>query len=173
VSKAPKKHPIEMPSVAEDRKINAAAKADPDAQPLLPSQLKAMVPLRAAKAHPSGLRDRQVFHVNANKGKTIRPTTVSAAASGLLGAVTPLLVPASWLQPIFWAALLGLLVLTILASVNTADGRAWAQVLLFPLKAAGVWPSASVPSATTARGGMLLTGLAFWVSFSVSLAVMQ
>lgn len=34
---------IVMPSVAEDKQIIAAAKADPDAQPLTPDQLKAMV----------------------------------------------------------------------------------------------------------------------------------
>ncbi|MBK6850602.1 MAG: BrnA antitoxin family protein [Burkholderiales bacterium] len=39
---------IQMPSVAEDKNIRAAAKADPDAQPLTPKQLAAMVP--AAKA---------------------------------------------------------------------------------------------------------------------------
>ncbi len=39
---------IQMPSVAEDKIIRAAAKADPDAQPLTPKQLAAMVP--AAKA---------------------------------------------------------------------------------------------------------------------------
>lgn len=39
---------IQMPSVAEDKNIRTAAKADPDAQPLTPKQLAAMVP--AAKA---------------------------------------------------------------------------------------------------------------------------
>jgi hypothetical protein len=33
-----------MPSVDEDKVIRAAAKADPDAQPLTPRQLAAMVP---------------------------------------------------------------------------------------------------------------------------------
>jgi predicted DNA-binding transcriptional regulator YafY len=35
---------IVMPSVDEDKVIRAAAKADPDAQPLTPGQLAAMVP---------------------------------------------------------------------------------------------------------------------------------
>ncbi len=35
-----------MPTTEEDRAITAAAKSDPDAQPLTPKQLKAMVPLR-------------------------------------------------------------------------------------------------------------------------------
>ena len=44
--------PIEMPSVAQDRHITAAAKADPDAQPLSDSQLQAMVPLRSLRGRP-------------------------------------------------------------------------------------------------------------------------
>jgi len=52
MSKAPKKTSIEIPSVAHDRAINAAARADPDAQPLLPSQLEAMVPLRTVRGRP-------------------------------------------------------------------------------------------------------------------------
>jgi uncharacterized protein (DUF4415 family) len=38
--------------MAEDRAITAAAKADPDAQPLTPAQLKAMVPTRALRGRP-------------------------------------------------------------------------------------------------------------------------
>lgn len=41
-----------MPSVEEDRAITAAAKADPDAQPLTPKQLKAMVPMKALRGRP-------------------------------------------------------------------------------------------------------------------------
>jgi uncharacterized protein (DUF4415 family) len=41
-----------MPTVEEDKAITAAAKADPDAQPLTPSQLKSMVPLRALRGRP-------------------------------------------------------------------------------------------------------------------------
>jgi len=52
MSKATKKTPIKMPTLAEDRVINAAAKTDPDTKPLLPSQLKAMVPLRAVRGRP-------------------------------------------------------------------------------------------------------------------------
>jgi uncharacterized protein (DUF4415 family) len=52
MSKAPKKTPIEMPSAAEDRKITAAARADPDAQPLTSAQLKAMGPLRTVRGRP-------------------------------------------------------------------------------------------------------------------------
>ena len=41
-----------MPSIEEDKAITAAAKADPDAQPLTPSQLKSMVPIRALRGRP-------------------------------------------------------------------------------------------------------------------------
>ena len=41
-----------MPTTAEDKAISAAAKADPDAQPLTPAQLKAMVPLRSLRGRP-------------------------------------------------------------------------------------------------------------------------
>ncbi len=41
-----------MPSVEEDKRITAAAKADPDAQPLTPAQLKAMVPMKALRGRP-------------------------------------------------------------------------------------------------------------------------
>ena len=52
MSKTTKKALIEMPSAAEDRKITAAAKADPDAQPLSASQLKSMVPMRSVRGRP-------------------------------------------------------------------------------------------------------------------------
>ena len=45
---------INMPSAAEDRKIIAAAKLDPDAKPLTKAQLAKMVPLRSL----TGLRGR-------------------------------------------------------------------------------------------------------------------
>ena len=41
-----------MPSIEEDKAITAAAKADPDAQPLTPGQLKSMVPIRALRGRP-------------------------------------------------------------------------------------------------------------------------
>lgn len=52
MSKAATKAKIEMPGTAEDRKITAAAKSDPDAQPLTRAQLKAMVPLRSVRGRP-------------------------------------------------------------------------------------------------------------------------
>jgi uncharacterized protein (DUF4415 family) len=41
-----------MPTAEEDKAITAAAKNDPDAQPLTPKQLKAMVPIRAVRGRP-------------------------------------------------------------------------------------------------------------------------
>jgi uncharacterized protein (DUF4415 family) len=52
MSAARKTIKIEMPSVAESRKITAAAKDDPDAQPLTDVQLKSMVPLRSVRGRP-------------------------------------------------------------------------------------------------------------------------
>jgi uncharacterized protein (DUF4415 family) len=52
MSKTSKRVVIQMPSVEEDKHITAAAKADPDAQPLTPVQLKAMVPIKALRGRP-------------------------------------------------------------------------------------------------------------------------
>ena len=52
MSKISKHSTILMPTVGEDKAITAAAKSDPDAQPLTPKQLKAMVPIRALRGRP-------------------------------------------------------------------------------------------------------------------------
>ena len=52
MSKATKRGSARMPTAAEDRAITAAAKSDPDALPLTPKQLKAMVPMRALRGRP-------------------------------------------------------------------------------------------------------------------------
>src|SRR5947207_15453231 len=52
MSKQSKRAAIAMPTPKEDRVINAAAKADQDAQPLTSKQLKAMVPLRSLRGRP-------------------------------------------------------------------------------------------------------------------------
>lgn len=58
------KHPaVGMPSAREDKQITAAAKADPDAQPLTPKQLKAMVPLRALRGRPKSESPKQLVSV--------------------------------------------------------------------------------------------------------------
>jgi len=41
-----------MPTAEEDKAITAAARSDPDAQPLTPKQLKSMVPLRTLRGRP-------------------------------------------------------------------------------------------------------------------------
>ena len=50
--KAPSRPAVVMPTPEEDRLITAAAKADPDAQPLTPAQLMAMVPLHSLRGRP-------------------------------------------------------------------------------------------------------------------------
>ena len=52
MSKVNTRPEVAMPSVAEDKAITAAAKADPDAQPLTPTQLQAMVPLKSLRGRP-------------------------------------------------------------------------------------------------------------------------
>ena len=54
---------IVMPSVAEDKAITTAAKSDPDAQPLTPTQLKAMVPLKALRGRPKLDKTKQLVSV--------------------------------------------------------------------------------------------------------------
>jgi uncharacterized protein (DUF4415 family) len=41
-----------MPTAEQDKTITAAAKADPDAQPLTPKQLRSMIPMRALRGRP-------------------------------------------------------------------------------------------------------------------------
>ena len=52
MSKISKRPAIVMPSVAEDKAITAAAKADADAQPLTPKQLQSMVPMKVVRGRP-------------------------------------------------------------------------------------------------------------------------
>lgn len=52
MSRVSKRPVLVMPTVAEDKAITAAAKADPDALPLKPRQMKAMVPITAIRGRP-------------------------------------------------------------------------------------------------------------------------
>lgn len=52
MSKIAKRPTILIPTAKEDKAITAAAKSDPDALPLTPKQLKAMVPIRALRGRP-------------------------------------------------------------------------------------------------------------------------
>lgn len=63
MSKPLKKIQIQMPSVADDRKITAAAKSDPDAQPLTAPQLAAMVPARALRGRPPSANRKQLVSI--------------------------------------------------------------------------------------------------------------
>ena len=63
MSKPLKKQTIQMPSVAEDRKITAAAKADPEAQPLTSKQLAAMTPAHVLRGRPLSANRKQLVSV--------------------------------------------------------------------------------------------------------------
>ena len=52
MSKISKRPTILLPTAEEDKAITAAAKSDPDAQPLTPKQLKSMVPIQALRGRP-------------------------------------------------------------------------------------------------------------------------
>ena len=60
MSKTSKRPVIHMPTAEEDRAITAAAKSDPDAKPLTPQQLKAMVPLRSLRGRPKSESRKQI-----------------------------------------------------------------------------------------------------------------
>jgi len=63
MSKSSNKTPIQMPSVAEDRKITDAAKADPDARPLTNAQLDQMVSAKALRGRPTLATRKQLVSV--------------------------------------------------------------------------------------------------------------
>ena len=63
MSKVSKRPSIVMPTVEEDKAITAAAKSDPDAQPLTPTQLKAMVPIKTLRGRPKSENKKQLVSV--------------------------------------------------------------------------------------------------------------
>jgi uncharacterized protein (DUF4415 family) len=63
MSKTAKRPAVLMPTVAEDKAITAAARMDPDAQPLTPKQLKAMVPIRALRGRPKSANKKLLVSV--------------------------------------------------------------------------------------------------------------
>jgi uncharacterized protein (DUF4415 family) len=63
MSKTSKPSTIRFPSPEEDAAIVAAAKADPDAQPLTDEQLQAMVPMRAVRGRPKSASRKQLLSV--------------------------------------------------------------------------------------------------------------
>ena|ERR1017187_6437256 len=63
MSKISKRPAVVMPTLKEDKVITAAAKADPDAQPLTPKQLKSMVPMRVLRGRPKSASTKQLVSV--------------------------------------------------------------------------------------------------------------
>ena len=52
-----------LPTAEENRRIVAAAKADPDAKPLTKAQMKAMVPLKSLRGRPKSANPKQLVSV--------------------------------------------------------------------------------------------------------------
>jgi uncharacterized protein (DUF4415 family) len=63
MSKITKRPTILIPTQAENRRIVAAAKSDPDAQPLTARQLKEMVPLQSPRGRPKSGNAKQLISV--------------------------------------------------------------------------------------------------------------
>jgi uncharacterized protein (DUF4415 family) len=63
MSKIAKRPTILIPTPAENRRIVAAAKSDPDAQPLTARQLKEMVPLQSPRGRPKSGNAKQLISV--------------------------------------------------------------------------------------------------------------
>lgn len=65
MSKVSSRRSIVIPTVQEDKAITAAAKKDPEAQPLTPKQLNAMVPMRALplRGRPKSATAKQLVSV--------------------------------------------------------------------------------------------------------------
>jgi uncharacterized protein (DUF4415 family) len=63
MSKTSKRPSVRLPTPEEDAAIVAAAKADPDAQPLTDEQLGSMVPIRAVRGRPKSAHKKQLLSV--------------------------------------------------------------------------------------------------------------
>ena len=63
MSRTPRKRVLAVPSVEENRRILAAAKADPDAKPLTKAQLRTMVPLKTVRGRPRSANPKQLVSV--------------------------------------------------------------------------------------------------------------
>jgi uncharacterized protein (DUF4415 family) len=66
MSKVSKRPPVAMPTTEEDMAINAAAKTDPDAQPLTSKQLRAMVPMRQLRGRPKSKYKKRLVSVRSS-----------------------------------------------------------------------------------------------------------
>jgi uncharacterized protein (DUF4415 family) len=63
MSRTSRRTEIVPPTIEEDKAITAAAKADPDAQPLTANQLEAMVPLRALRGRPKSTNKKLLVSI--------------------------------------------------------------------------------------------------------------
>jgi uncharacterized protein (DUF4415 family) len=63
MSKISKRPSVLMPTEEEDKAITTAARNDPDAQPLTPKQLKAMVPIQALRGRPKSEKRKLLVSV--------------------------------------------------------------------------------------------------------------
>jgi len=63
MSKVSKSSPMRLPTSAQERAVTAAAKADPDAQPLTAKQLTSMIPLRNLRGRPKSANPKQLVSV--------------------------------------------------------------------------------------------------------------
>lgn len=63
MSRVSKRRAIAMPTLEEDAAIVAAARSDPDAKPLTPKQLRAMVPIRALRGRPKSENKKLLLSV--------------------------------------------------------------------------------------------------------------
>ena len=63
MSRTSRRMKIVLPTLKEDRAITAAAKADPDAQPLSANQLKAMVPMRTLRGRPKSANKKLLVSI--------------------------------------------------------------------------------------------------------------
>ena len=63
MSRTSRRTEIVLPTPEEDEAIIAAAKADPDAQPLSATQLKAMVPMRSLRGRPKSANKKLLVSI--------------------------------------------------------------------------------------------------------------
>jgi uncharacterized protein (DUF4415 family) len=63
MSKTSRRPAVRLPTAEEDKAITAAARSDPDAQPLTPKQLKAMVPLASVRGRPKSTNKKLLVSV--------------------------------------------------------------------------------------------------------------
>ena len=63
MSRIAKRPVVRMPTAQEDKAITAAARGDPDAQPLTAKQLRSMIPMRALRGRPKLASPKQLVSV--------------------------------------------------------------------------------------------------------------